>query len=65
MACKGKNHKGAQKRFKLTKKGKLMFKKTCNNHLMTNKGKTQKKYPYGKLLASKSDVKNITNLFPY
>lgn len=58
---KHKNHKGASKRFKITKNGKVIFGKTCNNHLMTNKWKNQKKYPYGKQLA-KADVKNITNL---
>lgn len=58
---KNKNHKGASKRFKITKKGKVVFAKTCNSHLMTNKGKNQKKYPYGKVLA-KADTKNITNL---
>ena len=58
---KNKNHKGASKRFKITKKGKVIFGKTCNNHLMTNKGKNQKKYPYGKEL-SVADTKNIKNL---
>ncbi|NOZ44248.1 MAG: hypothetical protein GXP45_03820 [bacterium] len=45
----------------MTKKGKVIFSKTCNSHLMTNKGKNQKKYPYGKKLAT-ADVKNVKNL---
>ncbi|HCY20406.1 TPA: hypothetical protein DIC40_00750 [Patescibacteria group bacterium] len=37
MAHALKTHKGAQKRFKITKSKKVMFKKSCNNHLLTNK----------------------------
>lgn len=58
---KNKNHRWASKRFKVTKKWKVIFGKTCNSHLMTNKGKNQKKYPYGKVLA-KADTKSIKNL---
>lgn len=60
----GKNHSGAKKRFRITKKWKVLFGKSCNNHLMTNKWKTQKKYPYGKWLDI-VDVKKIKNLLPY
>lgn len=41
-----------------------MFTKTCNNHLLTNKGKANKAQPYGKELSS-TYKKKITNLFPY
>ena len=58
---KNKSHKGASKRFKITKNGKVRFDKTCNSHLMTNKGKNQKKHPYGKNL-SPADVKNVATL---
>jgi len=61
---KWKNHSWAKKRFRITKKGKVLFKKSCNNHLMTNKGKTQKKYPYKKRLA-KADVQRVKDLLPY
>jgi ribosomal protein L35 len=37
MAHKLKTHKGAQKRFKITKKKKVIFGKAGNNHLLTNK----------------------------
>ena len=46
MATKHKSHSGAKKRFKKTAKGKLMFKKSCNSHLLTNKGKNHKAFPY-------------------
>ncbi|GHV27634.1 hypothetical protein FACS1894176_09710 [Bacteroidia bacterium] len=52
MANKLKSHSGAKKRFKLTKSGKLTSKKEGNNHLLTNKGKTNKKFSYGKEVSS-------------
>ncbi|PJA48840.1 MAG: 50S ribosomal protein L35 [candidate division SR1 bacterium CG_4_9_14_3_um_filter_40_9] len=64
MANKAKTHKGAQKRIKITKTGKLLFAKAGNNHLLTNKGKNNKAHPYGKELSS-TYKKKITNLFPY
>jgi len=61
MANKAKTHKGAAKRFKVTKTGKVRYKKPCNNHLLTNKGKNNKSDAYGENL-KKADVKNIKNL---
>jgi len=61
---KNKNHSWAKKRFRITKNGKVLFDKSCNNHLLTNKGwnaGNHKKFPYGKS-ASKADLKNIKNL---
>jgi len=59
-----KSHSWALKRFKITKKNKVMTKKSCNNHLLTNKWASNKKSPYGKQL-SKVDSKMIKNLLPY
>ncbi|MDR0650483.1 MAG: 50S ribosomal protein L35 [Candidatus Peribacteria bacterium] len=50
MANKLKSHSGAKKRFKITGSGKVVSKKEGNNHLLTNKGKTNKKFSYGKEL---------------
>ncbi|MDR2416289.1 MAG: 50S ribosomal protein L35 [Candidatus Peribacteria bacterium] len=50
MANKLKSHSGAKKRFKITGSGKVVSKKQGNNHLLTNKGKTNKKFSYGKEL---------------
>lgn len=54
MANKLKSHSGAKKRFKVTASGKVMTKKEGNNHLQTNKGKNNKKSPYGKEVAGAS-----------
>ena len=64
MATKLKSHSGALKRFKVTKKNKVLSKKSCNNHLLTNKWASNKKSPYGKVM-SKVDSKMIKNLIPY
>ncbi len=61
---KSKNHKWAAKRFKITKKWKVVFFKTCNNHLLTNKGKNHKDYKAGKVLAV-PEVKNIKLLISH
>jgi ribosomal protein L35 len=61
MANKLKTHSGTKKRFKVTKSGKIFSKKQGNNHLLTNKGKTNKKFPYGKELrgAAKKAVQSL------
>jgi len=64
MAKKMKSHSWAKKRFKITKKGKVLFKKSCNNHLLTNKGSSNKANPYKKVMA-KADAKKIKTLLPY
>ncbi|MDO4713595.1 MAG: 50S ribosomal protein L35 [bacterium] len=64
MANKMKSHSGAAKRFKITKGKKVMTSKSCNNHLLTNKGKTNKKFAYGKELCG-AVAKMIKNLLPY
>jgi len=64
MAKKLKSHSGVLKRFKITKKNKVLSKKSCNNHLLTNKWDSNKKSPYGKVL-SKTDSKMVKNLLPY
>lgn len=64
MATKLKSHSWALKRFKITKKNKVLSKKSCNSHLLTNKGDSNKKAPYWKVL-SKTDAKKVKNLIPY
>ena len=61
MAKQLKSHKGAAKRFKITPSGKVMTKKEGNNHLQTNKGKSNKKSPYGREVigASAKMVKSL------
>jgi len=64
MANKFKTHSGAAKRFKITKSKKVLTTKQCNNHLLTNKGKTNKKFWYGKEVAW-ANAKMLKNLLPY
>lgn len=59
-----KTHSGAKKRFKLTKGWKVLFEKSCNNHLLTNKGKNNKTDKYGVSL-SWTYAKKVKSLFPY
>ena len=64
MAQKLKTHKGMQKRVKKTAKWKYLFDRSCNNHLLTNKGKSRKKDKYGKVLVS-ANTTRINRLLPY
>ncbi len=59
-----KTHKGMQKRVKKTKTGKFIFDKSCNNHLLTKKGKNNKKFKYGKKV-DVSNYKQVKALLPY
>ena len=59
-----KSHSGALKRFKITKSKKVVASKSCNNHLLTNKGKTNKKFAYGKGVLGAA-AKMLRNLLPY
>jgi large subunit ribosomal protein L35 len=64
MANKLKTHSGAAKRFKITKSKKVFSTKQCNNHLLTNKWKTNKKFGYGKEVVW-ATAKMLKNLLPY
>jgi ribosomal protein L35 len=56
MAKKGKTHKASKKRFKVTKKGKVMHRsQRDNSHLKANKDTSQKKRVKGR-----KDLKNKT-----
>jgi len=60
MATKMKTHSWAKKRFSITgswKGKKVMCKKSCNNHLLTNKWKNNKKFAYWKELAPQAAKK--------
>jgi len=59
-----KSHSGAKKRFKVIKGKKVTFKKACNNHLLTNKGKSNKADSYGKELNERF-AKKMRTLLPY
>ena len=64
MANKFKTHSGAAKRFKITKSKKVFSSKQWNNHLLTNKGKNNKKFKGGKEVVW-ATAKMLKNLLPY
>jgi len=64
MANKLKTHSGAAKRFKITKSKKVFSSKQCNNHLLTNKWKTNKKFGYWTEVVG-GTAKMLKNLLPY
>ena len=64
MANKMKSHSWASKMIKITKSKKLVACKYCINHLLTNKGKTNKKFAYGKEILG-ATAKMLKNLLPY
>jgi ribosomal protein L35 len=64
MAKGLKSHSGALKRFKVTKNKKVLFHKAGNNHLLTNKGKSNKADSYGRELNARYS-KKIKTLLPY
>ena len=67
MANKFKTHSGAAKRFKFTgaKKNRIVFcSKEWNNHLLTNKWKTNKKFKGWKKIVG-ATAKMFKNLLPY
>lgn len=61
---KVKTNKSMAKRIKVTKSGKLIHKKAWVSHLLTNKGSSPKKDPYGRVLSHKEE-KKVRNLIPY
>lgn len=61
---KVKTHQGTAKRFKITWSGKFMHDKAKRRHLMTNKGRADKPFGYGKEI-SPAEASNVKSLMPY
>ncbi|HDZ86723.1 hypothetical protein LCGC14_0760230 [marine sediment metagenome] len=59
---KKKTHKGAAKRFKITKNGKIRHKKMGSSHLLEKKSQKRKRNLRKKGLASSADAKSIKKL---
>lgn len=64
MAWIGKTHKGAAKRFRVTKTNKFVHDKAQKNHLLTNKGRATKQGKTGRTL-SETQNKRIKALLPH
>ncbi len=62
---KMKTHRGAAKRFKLTKTGKIKRAKAYKSHILTKKTAKRKRNLRKGTLASNADAKNIKKIMPY
>ncbi|MBO8156425.1 MAG: 50S ribosomal protein L35 [Bacillaceae bacterium] len=61
---KMKTHKGSQKRFRKTGKGKFKRSHAYTSHLFSNKSQKQKRKLRKATLLSKSDLKRIKTMLP-
>lgn len=62
---KVKTHRGAAKRFSLTKTGKVKRGKAYKSHILTKKSTKRKRNLRKSTLISKPEQKNIRKLIPY
>ena len=59
-----KTHKGAQKRFKVTGKKKIVRNKAYKSHLLTKKSPKRKRKLGKQGLVSKADKRNVKDMLP-
>lgn len=62
---KQKTHSGASKRFRITKKGKVLNNKAYKSHLLTKKSKSRKRNLRQKGIISKKEEHKIKKMLPY
>ncbi|MBF8984184.1 50S ribosomal protein L35 [Lutibacter sp. B2] len=62
---KMKTHRGAAKRFKLTKSGKVKRAKAYTSHILTKKSQKRKRNLRKAAIMSKGDAANMKKLLPY
>jgi large subunit ribosomal protein L35 len=60
-----KTNRGAAKRFKVTKSGKVKAKKGNLRHILTSKNKKRKRHLRKAKLLDRSDLKQAKRLLPY
>ncbi|MGB9839707.1 50S ribosomal protein L35 [Thermovenabulum sp.] len=60
-----KTHRGAAKRFSLTKTGKIKRAKAYKSHLLTHKSKKRKRNLRKPAFVSSADYKRVKKLIPY
>jgi len=60
-----KTHKGAQKRFKVTARKKVVHKKAYKSHLLTKKASKRKRGLGQKAVVSRADRKTVKAMLPY
>ena len=61
---KQKSHSGLKKRVKVKKSGTVMVRKSCKNHLLSNKSKRQKKSFGGGMRVDSSKKQILKKLLP-
>jgi large subunit ribosomal protein L35 len=62
---KMKTHRGAAKRFKKTKTGKIKRHRAFASHILTKKSPKRKRRLRQATLLNKSDMKRVAKLLPY
>jgi large subunit ribosomal protein L35 len=62
---KMKTHRGAAKRFKKTKTGKIKRRRAFASHILTKKSPKRKRRLRQATLLDKSDMKRVAKLLPY
>lgn len=60
-----KTHSGTAKRFKITGSGKVIMRKACKRHLLTQKSSSKKRSMGKDVLVSQTKEKQIRLLLPY
>ncbi|OGF65223.1 MAG: 50S ribosomal protein L35 [Candidatus Fischerbacteria bacterium RBG_13_37_8] len=60
-----KSHKGAAKRFRVTKKGKVTHQQAYKSHLLTKKNKSRKRNLKKIVTLDTVEVKKIKEMLPY
>ncbi len=60
-----KTHKGAQKRFKVTAKKKIVHSQAYKSHLLTGKAAKRKRHLGKKVTVSRADRKTVKKMLPY
>ena len=62
---KMKTHRGADKRFKITKSGKVKYRRGYRNHILTKKRSKRKRQLRKEGYLAKGDAKVVKQLLPY
>ncbi len=62
---KMKTHRGAAKRFKITKKGKVKFRRAYRSHMLTSKTPKRKRQLRAAAYLNESDAPNVKQMLPY
>ena len=62
---KVKTHRGAAKRFKVSKTGKIKRAKAFKSHILTKKTAKRKRHLWKPAVLSKADQKRIKQVIPY